>query len=130
MMEQASTPGGDERVDESHVIATRRDKLDRLRAAGNAYPNTFRRDTLADFLHGMYGEREAAALEGETQVFALAGRMMATRVMGKRSEERRVGKECVSTCRSRWSPYHYKKKNKKHTHTCKTLDISAISKRL
>src|SRR3546814_15702936 len=27
-----------------------------------------------------------------------------------RSEERRVGKACVSTCRSRWSPYHYKKK--------------------
>src|SRR3546814_20085133 len=27
----------------------------------------------------------------------------------ERSEERRVGKECVSTCRSRWSPYHYKK---------------------
>src|SRR3546814_11775778 len=26
------------------------------------------------------------------------------------SEERRVGEECVSTCRSRWSPYHYKKK--------------------
>src|SRR3546814_19114951 len=32
------------------------------------------------------------------------------------SEERRVGKECVSTCRSRWSPYHYKKKKNK----CKT----------
>src|SRR3546814_21182930 len=28
-----------------------------------------------------------------------------------RSEERRVGKECVSTCRSRRSPYPYKKKN-------------------
>src|SRR3546814_18822396 len=27
-----------------------------------------------------------------------------------RSEERRVGTECVSTCRSRWSPYHSKKK--------------------
>src|SRR3546814_5740226 len=27
-------------------------------------------------------------------------------VMLPRSEERRVGKECVSTCRSRWSPYH------------------------
>src|SRR3546814_17215160 len=27
-----------------------------------------------------------------------------------RSEERRVGKECVSTCSSRWSPYHEKKK--------------------
>src|SRR3546814_3585843 len=26
--------------------------------------------------------------------------------MKLRSEERRVGKECVSTCRSRWSPYH------------------------
>ena len=25
---------------------------------------------------------------------------------GTRSEERRVGKECQSTCRSRWSPYH------------------------
>src|SRR3546814_18026562 len=29
----------------------------------------------------------------------------------RRSEERRVGKECVSTRRSRWSPYHYKKKH-------------------
>src|SRR3546814_20866280 len=29
----------------------------------------------------------------------------------RRSEERRVGKECVSTCRSRWSPYHEKKTN-------------------
>src|SRR3546814_5796782 len=27
-------------------------------------------------------------------------------VVRGRSEERRVGKECVSTCRSRWSPYH------------------------
>src|SRR3546814_11065475 len=27
-------------------------------------------------------------------------------VIVERSEERRVGKECVSTCRSRWSPYH------------------------
>src|SRR3546814_9455284 len=27
-------------------------------------------------------------------------------VAGFRSEERRVGKECVSTCRSLWSPYH------------------------
>src|SRR3546814_17102846 len=28
----------------------------------------------------------------------------------RRSDERRVGKECVSTCRSRWSPQHKKKK--------------------
>src|SRR3546814_12088187 len=32
-----------------------------------------------------------------------------------RSEERRVGKECVSTCRSRWSPYHSKKNDTKYT---------------
>src|SRR3546814_13487381 len=32
----------------------------------------------------------------------------------QRSEERRVGKECVSTCRSRWSPYHYKKKKNQY----------------
>src|SRR3546814_6314955 len=31
---------------------------------------------------------------------------MRNRAPGGRSEERRVGKECVSTCRSRWSPYH------------------------
>src|SRR3546814_14121778 len=31
------------------------------------------------------------------------------RSLPARSEERRVGKESVSTCRSRWSPYHYKK---------------------
>src|SRR3546814_16313135 len=32
-----------------------------------------------------------------------------------RSEERRVGKECVSTCRSRWSPSHQKKKIKQYS---------------
>src|SRR3546814_19399526 len=33
------------------------------------------------------------------------------KITGFRSEERRVGKECVSTCSSGWSPFHYKKKN-------------------
>src|SRR3546814_16776136 len=37
---------------------------------------------------------------------------------GKRSEERRVGKECVSTCRYRWSPYPYK-----NTKSCKLLQV-------
>src|SRR3546814_12593575 len=37
-------------------------------------------------------------------------RHVADLLLNRRSEERRVGKECVSTCRSRWSPYHYKKK--------------------
>src|SRR3546814_16537782 len=38
--------------------------------------------------------------------------LISTRRLGQRSEERRVGKECVSTGRSRWSPYHLKKKLK------------------
>src|SRR3546814_12403688 len=43
------------------------------------------------------------ALVAKNLVRSRIGRTwMATR----RSEERRVGKECVSTCRSRWSPYH------------------------
>src|SRR3546814_9548010 len=34
------------------------------------------------------------------------GALLVVVVIFLRSEERRVGKECVSTCRSRWSPYH------------------------
>src|SRR3546814_15676249 len=34
-----------------------------------------------------------------------------SRPIGERSAERRGGKECVSSCRSGWWPYHYKKKN-------------------
>src|SRR3546814_12999900 len=37
-----------------------------------------------------------------------------------RSEERRVGKECVSTCRSRWSPEHETKKNENTQRKLKT----------
>src|SRR3546814_3926684 len=36
----------------------------------------------------------------------LADHYLRVRGANARSEERRVGKECVSTCRSRWSPYH------------------------
>src|SRR3546814_16477323 len=58
----------------------------------------------------------------------------------RRSEERRVGKECVSKCRSRWSPYHSNKKDtsdeyctiheirSKETHSSKTRQtLSPIS---
>src|SRR3546814_10296681 len=43
---------------------------------------------------------KAAAEGGSAAIEAVSGTGDA------RSEERRVGKECVSTCRSRWSPYH------------------------
>src|SRR3546814_18990983 len=38
--------------------------------------------------------------------FEFAAKRLGADVINMRSEERRVGKECVSTCRSRWSPYH------------------------
>src|SRR3546814_15419258 len=50
--------------------------------------------------------------DGHSGATAMAGRAAAG---DRRSEERRVGKECVSTCRSRWSPYHEKKNNKTDT---------------
>src|SRR3546814_11397070 len=39
-------------------------------------------------------------------LFGVADYVPALMCYVERSEERRVGKECVSTCRSRWSPYH------------------------
>src|SRR3546814_14061152 len=56
--------------------------------------------------------RGGAALVSRRQAGATAGRH-GTRLAPGRSEERRVGKECVSTCRSRWSPYHLKKRKNK-----------------
>src|SRR3546814_11809968 len=41
----------------------------------------------------------------DTLTYASSGTGSSAHLTGARSEERRVGKECVSTCRSRWSPY-------------------------
>ena len=73
----------DKPQDENYLIAQRREKLAALRAKGNAYPNTFRRNVLAEDLRGSYGERSAESLESEKQEFAVAGRMMAKRGQGK-----------------------------------------------
>src|SRR3546814_12047718 len=48
----------------------------------------------------VYTAFSAAVVEG------LWHRVAPAELLVLRSEERRVGKECVSTCRSRWSPYH------------------------
>src|SRR3546814_8325406 len=45
-------------------------------------------------------------LLGHRRVARRRHRGQRTDAQAQRSEERRVGKECVSTCRSRWSPYH------------------------
>src|SRR3546814_3133584 len=65
---------------------------------------------------GATGAIEKALGTASLQVLAQAGlpslcvccrcRSRGRRYRCNRSEERRVGKECVSTCRSRWSPYH------------------------
>src|SRR3546814_11055440 len=48
---------------------------------------------------------------GPTDMWLQAARNNAISVLrGIRSDERRVGNECVSTCSSRWSPYHHKSK--------------------
>src|SRR3546814_20073461 len=47
-----------------------------------------------------------ADLTSSDQIMSFGLNNFARILSEKRSEERRVGKECVSTCRSRWSPYH------------------------
>src|SRR3546814_9068518 len=49
---------------------------------------------------------ELFRFEGNENAVVLRIDSLDRRPDGTRSEERRVGKECVSTCRSRWSPYH------------------------
>lgn len=75
----------DSQLDENKLIAQRREKLDRLRETGEAFPNDFRRDALAGELHAEYDEIEAEALEARNLRVRVAGRMMLKRVMGKAS---------------------------------------------
>src|SRR3546814_19597344 len=62
-----------------------------------------------DWAHVLAHHRPALARQA-----AVADEGAAPQAVG-RSEERSVGTECVSTCRSRWSPLHYKTKNTSHT---------------
>src|SRR3546814_12657530 len=59
--------------------------------------------------HARYRSGIAVAIDSPFESMAdliEAGRSGEELNYAARSEERRVGKECVSTCRSRWSPYH------------------------
>src|SRR3546814_18137616 len=60
----------------------------------------------------MGGTIEVASEAGKGSCFALRLPHADAGARSARSEERRVGKECVSTCRSRWSPFYTKKKYK------------------
>ena len=69
--------------DENRLIAERRAKLAALREAGEAFPNDFRPNATAAGLAERFGGADNEALEAVDEEFAVAGRMMAKRVMGK-----------------------------------------------
>jgi len=73
------------KTEESSLIAERRRKLGELREKGNAFPNDFRRNALAEELHQSYGQHEDEHLREEDVHVSVSGRMMVKRVMGKAS---------------------------------------------
>lgn len=74
-----------EAVDTNQIIEERRSKLSKLREIGNAFPNDFEREDMAQALHNQHGDKDKETLE-ELQVRAtVAGRIMLKRVMGKAS---------------------------------------------
>ena len=75
----------DKQQDENKLIAERRAKLDTLREQGNAFPNDFRRNAMADELHQTFHAHDNDALTEEQIEVSVAGRMMRKNVMGKAS---------------------------------------------
>jgi len=65
------------------LLKQRRQKLDALREQGNAFPNDFRRDSLAADLHAAHGDSDDETLDAAAIRVKVAGRMTAKRVMGK-----------------------------------------------
>ncbi|VAX07977.1 Lysyl-tRNA synthetase (class II) [hydrothermal vent metagenome] len=71
--------------DENKLIAQRRAKLAEMREQGDAFPNDFRRNTVAGEIHAEYGEKSTEELEELGVRVSVAGRLMSRRVMGKAS---------------------------------------------
>src|SRR3546814_16852571 len=87
---------------EGQVQSARAKDARRLRRRHFAAPDDGKGDGAAQAAGGDQG-RLGRRADREDQGNGSFG--MKTLVWVERSEERRVGKECVSTCRSRWSPY-------------------------
>jgi lysyl-tRNA synthetase class 2 len=68
---------------EAQLIEQRRAKLAALRAAGNAYPNDFRRDALAADVLAAHADVSNEELEQSPRRVSIAGRIMTRRIMGK-----------------------------------------------
>jgi len=75
----------DEAIDENKLISQRREKLSTMREQGNAFPNDFRRDSLAAECHDQYDSKTKEELQELNVKVSVAGRMMAKRIMGKAS---------------------------------------------
>ncbi len=65
--------------DENRLIAERREKLNGLREAGNAFPNKFRRDSYAQDLQDQYGDKTKEELAEAEITVSIAGRVMLNR---------------------------------------------------
>jgi lysyl-tRNA synthetase class 2 len=65
--------------DENRLIAERREKLNALREQGNAFPNSFRRDSYAQDLQQAYGDKSKEELEALGYRVSVAGRIMLNR---------------------------------------------------
>lgn len=72
-------------TEDNNELATRREKLNALREAGNAFPNDFRRNVVAGEVHAKYEALDAEVLENDPHRVSLAGRIMTRRIMGKAS---------------------------------------------
>ena len=71
--------------DENHLISERRQKLAKLREAGNPFPNDFKPKDYSDKLLNLYDEYSKEELTEKNISAVIAGRMMLKRVMGKAS---------------------------------------------
>ena len=89
MSDQKQAPANaetkDETRDENKIIAERREKLFKLRAAGPVFPNDFRRANAMGALAAEYGSLDKPDLEAKKIEVSIAGRMVLKRVMGKAS---------------------------------------------
>src|SRR3546814_18892860 len=73
--------------------------------------------TIINFVVVTKGSTRVSEVTARFTLDAMPGKQMAI----DRSEESRVGKECVSTCRSRWSPFAYITKQREDTRIIKII---------
>lgn len=82
-MKEPDTPMTAEDI--NSLIQQRREKLQKLREAGNAYPNHFKRDHLAAELHERFDALDKETVDSQGYRVRIAGRIMTRRIMGKAS---------------------------------------------